>query len=52
MDFGKVYQNSLYIELKSRGLDVVPHRQLKVRYKNYEVGEYYPDLIVNNSVIL
>ena len=48
----KVYQNALYIELKSRGFDVVPQQQIKVFYKTFEVGEYYPDLIVDNTVIL
>ncbi|WP_341224905.1 GxxExxY protein [uncultured Arcticibacterium sp.] len=48
----KVYQNSLYIELKSLGLEVEAQRQVKVAYKGFEVGHYYPDLIINNSVIL
>lgn len=48
----KVYQNSLYIELKSRGFNVEPQKQIKVHFKGYEVGEYYPDLIVNDVVIL
>jgi GxxExxY protein len=48
----KVYQNSLYLELKSRGFDVEPQRKVKVYFKGFEVGEYYPDLIVNNAVIL
>lgn len=48
----KVYQNSLYIELKSKGLKVVPQKQIKVHFKGYEVGEYYPDLIINDSIIL
>ncbi len=48
----KVYQNALYIELKSRGFDVVPHKKVKVFYKEHEVGEYFPDLIVNGLIIL
>ncbi|MCP9757369.1 GxxExxY protein [Lacihabitans sp. CCS-44] len=48
----KVYQNSLYLELKSKGFKVDPQKQIKVYFKGYEVGEYYPDLIVNDSVIL
>lgn len=48
----KVYQNSLYIELKSRGFNVEPQKQIKVHFKGSEVGEYYPDLIVNDTVIL
>jgi len=48
----KVYQNSLFIELKLRGFKVEAQKQIKVNYKSYEVGEYYADLIVNNLVIL
>jgi GxxExxY protein len=48
----KVYQNSMLIELKSRGFDVESQKQIKVYYKNKEVGEYYADLMVNNLVIL
>ncbi|HZW78384.1 MAG TPA: GxxExxY protein [Flavobacteriaceae bacterium] len=46
----KVYQNGMYIELKSRGFEVEAHKQIKVFYKNYEVGNYYADLIVNDLV--
>jgi GxxExxY protein len=48
----KVYQNSLFLELKSRGFKVEAQKQIKVHFKGYEVGEYYPDLIVNDAVIL
>ena len=48
----KVYQNSLYIELKNRGLKVEAQKQIKVYYKNIAVGEYYADLIVNDTIIL
>ncbi|MFN8352887.1 MAG: GxxExxY protein [Spirosomataceae bacterium] len=48
----KVYQNSLYLELKSRGFKVEAQKQVKVYFKGVEVGEYYPDLIINDSVIL
>jgi GxxExxY protein len=48
----KVYQNSLYIELKSTGLQIEAQKQIKVYYRGFEVGEYYPDMIVNNSIIL
>ncbi len=48
----KVYQNAMYIELKSRGFKVEAQKQIKVHFKNYEVGEYFSDLIVNETVIL
>jgi GxxExxY protein len=48
----KVYQNSLFLELKSRGFDVVPQKRCAVYYKGKEVGEYYSDIIVNDLIIL
>ena len=48
----KVYQNALLIKLKNNGFDVESQKQIKVYYKNVEVGEYYADLIVNDKVIL
>ncbi len=48
----KVYQNALYTELKRNGFEVESQKQIKVYYKNVEVGEYYADLIVNDKVIL
>ena len=48
----KVYQNALFIELRSRGFKVEAQKQIKVNYKTFEVGEYYADIIVNDLVIL
>jgi GxxExxY protein len=48
----KVYQNSLFIELKSRGFKVEAQKQIKVNYKGFEVGEYYADILVDDLVIL
>jgi GxxExxY protein len=48
----KIYQNSLFLELRSRGFKVEAQKQLKVYFKGVEVGEYYPDLIVNDVIIL
>jgi len=48
----RVYQNALYIELKSKGLDVIPLKKIKVYYKGNVVGDYYADLIVENIIIL
>lgn len=48
----KVYQNSLYMELKNRGFQVEAQKQIKVYYKNTAVGEYYADLVVNDLIIL
>jgi GxxExxY protein len=48
----KVYQNSMYLELKHRGFEVEVQKQIKVHYKGFEVGEYYADLLVNDLIIL
>lgn len=48
----KVYQNSMYYELNSRGFFVEAQKQIKVYYKGKEVGEYYSDLVVNDNVIV
>ena len=48
----KVYQNSLFLELKSRGYKVVAQQQIDVYYKDVVVGKYYADLIVNDLVVI
>jgi GxxExxY protein len=48
----KVYQNALYLELKQRGLFVEAQKQIKVYYKEVQVGDYYADLVVNDLIIL
>ena len=48
----KVYQNALYFELKKSGFFCETQKQIKVYYQETEVGIYYADIIVNNSVIL
>ncbi|MGL4631228.1 MAG: GxxExxY protein [Leadbetterella sp.] len=48
----KVYQNALYFELKNRNFDVQAQKKIKVYYKGIEVGDYYPDIIVNDIIIL
>lgn len=48
----RVYQNSLYYELKSSGFKVETQKRIKVYYKEIEVGDYIADIIVNDFVIL
>lgn len=48
----RVYQNSLYLELKNKGLKVEAQKKIEVYYKGIEVGQYYADLIVEDLVIL
>jgi GxxExxY protein len=48
----KVYQNAMYLELKSQGFKVEPQRQIKVYYKNELVGNFFADLLINDVIIL
>lgn len=48
----KVYENALYIELSKRNLAVDKQKKIEVFYYESLVGEYYADLVVNNSVII
>ena len=48
----KVYEKSMLIELQELGLETKNQQQIKVSYKGIEVGEYYADVLVEDSVIL
>lgn len=48
----KVYQNALYFELMERGLKCETGKKIDVFYKDKRVGEYYADILVNDSIIL
>lgn len=48
----KVYQNSLYLELKNKGYKIEAQKKILVYYKGTEVGEYYADLMVEDKIIL
>jgi GxxExxY protein len=48
----KVYHNAFLIKLKLRGYEFEIQKKISVIYKNEIVGDYVPDIIVNNSVII
>lgn len=48
----KVYENSLYIELKKLGLKPEKQKKIEVYYDGEHVGEYFADIMVNDCVIL
>ena len=48
----KVYENALAIELRKNGLRISMQRSLKVYYEGILVGEYTPDIIVNDQILL
>lgn len=47
-----VYQKALIIELNAMGLKCGTQKPVRVYYRNAEVGEYFPDIIVEGKVIL
>ena len=48
----KVYENALCLELKERGLHVENQKELRVFYKEQEVGLYKADIVVDEKIIL
>ena len=48
----KIYVNSMCSELKRVGLNVKPQYPISVYFKDELVGEYFADIIVENSVII
>ena len=47
-----IYIKALIIELKKRGLSVRDELPIHVYYEGQLIGEYFADLVVNESVIL
>jgi GxxExxY protein len=48
----KVYLNAMMIELTRSGFTVEKQKQIKVYYDDLIIGEYYADIIVENTIIL
>ena len=48
----KVYENALVHELRKNGLVAEPQRPIKVYYDGVIVGEYFADILVNDTVII
>ena len=48
----KVYENAMVIELRKMGCKVLQQKNIKVFYENQVVGDYYADLLVDDSVIV
>ena len=47
-----MYENALKIELKRTNLKVDQQKNVKVFYNEFEVGDYFADLIVEDLVIV
>ena len=48
----KVYENALCVEMRLRAISYRQQPHYDVLYKNERVGEYVPDLIVLDSVVV
>jgi GxxExxY protein len=48
----KVYENALAHELSLRNHTVTPQKEFRVSYKDKEVGTYYADMVVDDSVVV
>ena len=48
----KVYENALMMELESKGFIVEKQKQIKVYFKEKQVGDYFADLIIDGNVII
>jgi GxxExxY protein len=48
----KLYENALVVEFSARGLKVDQQRRFAVQYKNAVIGDYIPDLLVDEKVII
>jgi len=48
----KVYENAMFVELSKMNLHVETQKNIHVFYNGYQVGDYYADLLVNDSVIV
>ena len=48
----KVYENAMAVEFRSTGIEFTQQASYLVRHKGEVVGEYMPDLIVADSVIV
>jgi GxxExxY protein len=48
----KVYENALKYELEQNGFHVESQKEIKVFYKNVNVGKYFPDLVIDEKIII
>ena len=47
-----VYEKALVYELQQKGLLAEEQKHLQVHYKGMIIGEFIPDVVVNNKIIL
>jgi GxxExxY protein len=50
--FEKIYEKAMSVELLRRRIPLDQQRRFFVKYKGETIGEYIPDLIANNKIII
>ena len=48
----KVYENALCVEMRLQGIPFQQQPRYEVHFKSEQVGEYVPDLVVADSVVV
>jgi GxxExxY protein len=48
----KIYENAMLVELTARGFKAQPQAPIIVQYRGEVVGEYFADLLVEDSVMV
>ncbi|HTP13159.1 MAG TPA: GxxExxY protein [Bacteroidota bacterium] len=48
----KVYENALVRELRKKGMKATQQKRIDVYYDGQRVGEYFADIVVEDSVVL
>jgi len=48
----KIYENALCVEFNLRGIKYSQQQQFNIEYKNNKVGEYVPDLVVYDKIVI
>jgi len=48
----KVYENALMVEFRKQGVNVDQQKKIDVWYDGFRVGEYFSDIVVEDTIIL
>ena len=48
----KIYENALCVEFDLRGIKYLQQKEFDINYKHKKIGEYVPDLIVYDKIVV
>jgi GxxExxY protein len=48
----KVYENALFMELRSMGIFCIKQKPIQVYYNTQVVGEYFANIVVNDTIVI